>query len=158
MNPFYKNLSLWLVIILMMVVLYNIFNSGQGVEKPINYSEFLTKIEKNEVGKVTVQENNLQVVDTNQVKYKVYAPQDPALIPMLREKGIEIEAKPPSDSPWLNLLASWLPLIILIGVWIFFMRQMQSGGGGKAMSFGKSRARLLSDEKGRVTFDDVAGV
>ena len=142
----------------MMVVLYNIFNSGQGVEKPINYSEFLTKIEKNEVGKVTVQENNLQVVDTNQVKYKVYAPQDPALIPMLREKGIEIEAKPPSDSPWLNLLASWLPLIILIGVWIFFMRQMQSGGGGKAMSFGKSRARLLSDEKGRVTFDDVAGV
>jgi cell division protease FtsH len=158
LNPFYKNLSLWLVIILMMVVLYNIFNSGQGVEKPINYSEFLTKIEKNEVGKVTVQENNLQVVDTNQVKYKVYAPQDPALIPMLREKGIEIEAKPPSDSPWLNLLASWLPLIILIGVWIFFMRQMQSGGGGKAMSFGKSRARLLSDEKGRVTFDDVAGV
>lgn len=158
MNPFYKNLSLWLVIILMMIVLYNIFNTGQGVEKSINYSEFLTKIEKKEVNKVTVQENNLQVVDSNQVKYKVYAPQDPTLIPRLLEKGIEVEAKPPSDSPWLNLLASWLPLIILIGVWIFFMRQMQSGGGGKAMSFGKSRARLLSDEKGRVTFDDVAGV
>jgi len=158
LNPFYKNLSLWLVIILMMIVLYNIFNTGQGVEKSINYSEFLTKIEKKEVNKVTVQENNLQVVDSNQVKYKVYAPQDPTLIPRLLEKGIEVEAKPPSDSPWLNLLASWLPLIILIGVWIFFMRQMQSGGGGKAMSFGKSRARLLSDEKGRVTFDDVAGV
>lgn len=142
----------------MMIVLYNIFNAGQGVEKSINYSEFLTKIEKKEVNKVTVQENNLQVVDTNQVKYKVYTPQDPTLIPRLLEKGIEVEAKPPSDSPWLNLLASWLPLIILIGVWIFFMRQMQSGGGGKAMSFGKSRARLLSDEKGRVTFDDVAGV
>ncbi len=158
LNPFYKNLSLWLVIILMMIVLYNIFNSGQGVEKSINYSEFLTKIEKGEVQKVTMQENNLQVVDTNQVKYKIYAPQDPDLIKTLRAKGIEIDAKPPSDSPWLNLLASWLPLIILIGVWIFFMRQMQAGGSGKAMSFGKSRARLLSDEKGRVTFDDVAGV
>jgi cell division protease FtsH len=158
LNPFYKNLSLWLVIILMMIVLYNIFNSTQGVEKPINYSELLTKIEKSEVIKVTMQENNLQVTDTNQVKYKVYAPQDPDLLRMMREKGIEIDAKPPSDSPWMNLLASWLPLIILIGVWIFFMRQMQNGGSGKAMSFGKSRARLLSDEKARVTFDDVAGV
>ena len=158
LNPFYKNLSLWLVIILMMIVLYNIFNANQGVDKQINYSELLTKIEKNEVTKVTIQENNLQIVDTNQVRYKVYAPQDPELIKTLRGKGIEIDAKPPSESPWLNLIASWLPLIILIGVWIFFMRQMQSGGGGKAMSFGKSRARLLSDEKGRVTFDDVAGV
>lgn len=158
MNPFYKNLSLWLVIILMMIVLYNVFNSGQRIEKPINYTEFLTKVQKDEVIKVTMQDRNLRVMDVNQNVFRVYAPDDPELIKILNTHNIEIEAKPPSESPWFEIIISWLPMIILIGVWIFFMRQMQSGGGGKALSFGKSRARLLSDEKARVTFDDVAGV
>ncbi|MBU1170855.1 MAG: ATP-dependent zinc metalloprotease FtsH [Proteobacteria bacterium] len=158
LNPFYKNLSLWIVIILMMIVLYQIFNPAQGIEKPINYTEFLTKIQKDEVIKVTMQDKNLHVTDTSQNRYRVYAPDDPELIKILNGHGIEIEAKPPSESPWFEIIVSWLPMIILIGVWIFFMRQMQSGGGGKAMSFGKSRARLLSDDKGRVTFEDVAGV
>lgn len=158
MNPFYKNLSLWLVIILMMIVLYNVFNSGQRMEQPINYTEFLTKVQKDEVVKVTMQDRNLRVTDVNQNVFRVYAPDDPELIRVLSSHNIEIEAKPPSESPWFEIIVSWLPMIILIGVWIFFMRQMQSGGGGKAMSFGKSRARLLSDEKARVTFADVAGV
>jgi cell division protease FtsH len=158
LNPFYKNLSLWIVIVLMMIVLYNIFNPAQGLEKQINYTEFLTKIDKNEIIKVTIQSRNLHAVDATQTHYRVYAPDDPELIPTLKRNNIEIEEKPPAESPWFEIIVSWLPMIILIGVWIFFMRQMQSGGGGKAMSFGKSRARLLSDDKVRVTFDDVAGV
>lgn len=142
----------------MMVVLYNIFNPAQGIEKQINYTELMTKIQKDEVIKVTIQDKNLHVTDTNQNHFRAYAPDDPELIKTLNAHNIEIEAKPPSESPWFEIIVSWLPMLILIGVWIFFMRQMQSGGGGKAMSFGKSRARLLSDEKTRVTFDDVAGV
>lgn len=159
MNPFYKNLSLWLVIILMMIMLYNLFNPSQGLEKTINYSHFLALVENNEIKKVTMQGHDLHVIDATNTKYKVYIPNDPDLIKNLRSiKGIEIEAKPPTESPWFEIIVSWLPMIILIGVWVFFMRQMQGGGGGKAMSFGKSRARLLSDEKGKVTFEDVAGI
>jgi cell division protease FtsH len=98
------------------------------------------------------------VTDLNRNTFKIYAPQDPALIQRLKDKGIVINAKPPAESPWyMSVLVSWFPMIVLIGVWIFFMRQMQSGGG-KAMSFGKSRARLLSDQQEKVTFEDVAGI
>ena len=90
--------------------------------------------------------------------YKTYVPNDPDLIRTLRDSGIKIEAKPADDSPWyMTILISWFPMILLIAVWIFFMRQMQAGGG-KAMAFGKSRAKLLSEDSRKVTFDDVAGV
>ncbi len=160
MNPFYKNISLWLVIVLMMIMLYNLFNPAQGLEQSKNYSQFLSMVENGEIVKVTIQGNEIQAVDASSTKYKVYIPNnDPELIKNLRSiKSLEIEVKPPSDSPWFEIIISWLPMIILIGVWIFFMRQMQGGGGGKAMSFGKSRAKLLSDEKGKVTFEDVAGI
>lgn len=158
MNPFYKNLSLWLVIILMMVMLYNIFNQQQYAEENIGYSDFLAMVDNEQVSNVTIQGQDLLINTSNGKRFKVYAPEDPELIRQLRDKGVAIKAKPPAESPWfVSVLVSWLPMIILIGVWIFFMRQMQ-GGGGKAMSFGKSRARLMNDQAAKVTFQDVAGV
>ncbi|MDD2603423.1 MAG: ATP-dependent zinc metalloprotease FtsH [Desulfobacteraceae bacterium] len=158
MNPFYKNLALWLVITLMMIMLYNLFNQPHLSETTLSYSEFLAMVENEQVAEVLIQDQELLVKDTNRTRYKVYAPQDNELIPTLRRKGVAIAAKPPAESPWyMSVLVSWFPMIVLIGVWIFFMRQMQSGGG-KAMSFGKSRARLLGDQSTKVTFADVAGI
>ena len=158
MNPFYKNLALWLVITLMMVMLYNLFNQQQLAQNDISYSEFLAMVEADRVSEVTIQGQELRVTDLNRSQFKIFAPQDPALIQRLKDKGVTIIAKPPTESPWyMSVLVSWFPMIVLIGVWIFFMRQMQSGGG-KAMSFGKSRARLLSDQQEKVTFEDVAGI
>ena len=158
MNPFYKNLSLWLVITLMMIMLYNLFNQQQLSETNISYTEFLSMVDNERVGEVILQGQELFVTDTNRNRFKVFAPQDPDLIKILRGKGVTIQAKPPAESPWyMSVLVSWFPMIVLIGVWIFFMRQMQAGGG-KALSFGKSRARLQSDNKDKVTFEDVAGI
>ncbi len=158
MNPFYKNLALWLVITLMMIMLYNLFNQQQITDKNISYSEFLGLVDTGRIADVVIQGPELFVTDLNHNKFKVYAPRDSDLIKILRKKGVVISAKPPTESPWyMSVLVSWFPMIVLIGVWIFFMRQMQSGGG-KAMSFGKSRARLQSDQMKKVTFEDVAGI
>lgn len=158
MNPFYKNMALWLVITLMMIMLYNLFNQQHLAETDISYSEFLYMVESEQITEVVIQGQELLVTDRDRSKFKVYAPQDANLIDTLRGKGVAIKAKPEAESPWyMSLLISWFPMIILIGVWIFFMRQMQSGGG-KALSFGKSRARLLSDQQAKVTFEDVAGI
>lgn len=158
MNPFYKNLALWLVITLMMVMLYNLFNQQQAGDSNLSYSEFLAMVEGERIPDVVIQGQELVATDISRNRYKVYAPEDPGLIPTLRSKGVSITVKPPVDSPWyMSVLVSWFPMIVLIGVWIFFMRQMQAGGG-KAMSFGKSRARLLSDQLEKVTFSDVAGI
>ncbi len=159
MNPFYKNLSLWLVIILMMVMLYNIFNQNQPGGQTVPYSEFISQVESGNVTRVTIQNKDILVTDSNNASYKVFSPDDPQLIPTLKDKGVIIDAKPPAEAHWLvSIIASWLPMIILIGIWIFFMKQMQGGAGGKAMSFGKSKARLLSEDRQRITFRDVAGV
>jgi len=158
LNPFYKNLALWIVITLMMIMLYNLFNQQQMTETNISYTEFLSMVDNERVSDVVIQGQQLFVTDVNHSRFKIYAPQDSDLIKILREKGVSINAKPESDSPWyMSILISWFPMIVLIGVWIFFMRQMQSGGG-KAMSFGKSRARLQSDQSTKVTFEDVAGI
>jgi cell division protease FtsH len=158
LNPFYKNLALWLVITLMMIMLYNLFNQQRVAENNISYTDFLAMVEGERVDAVVIQGQELFVTDTNRNRFKIYAPQDNDLINILRKKGVAISAKPPAESPWyMSILVSWFPMIILIAVWIFFMRQMQSGGG-KALSFGKSRARLLSDQSAKVTFDDVAGI
>lgn len=158
MNPFYKNLALWIVITLMMVMLYNLFNQQRIPEAKINYTDFLAMVEDERVADVVIQGQELSVTDINRNRFKVFAPQDADLIKILRGKGVSINAKPPSESPWyISILVSWLPMIVLIGIWIFFMRQMQAGGG-KALSFGKSRARLQSDQSKKVTFDDVAGI
>ena len=158
MNPFYKNLALWLVITLMMIMLYQLFNQKHLAETNIKYTEFLGMVDSERVAEVVIQGQELFVLDTNRNRFKVFAPQDADLIKILREKGVSIQAKPPSESPWyMSVLVSWFPMIVLIGVWIFFMRQMQSGGG-KALSFGKSRARLATDNTAKVTFEDVAGI
>ena len=158
MNPFYKNLALWLVITLMMVMLYNLFSKQHLAETSISYTDFLAMVNDERVSDVVIQGQELFVTDTNRNRFKVYAPNDTDLIKTLRDKGVSISAKPPSENPWyMSVLVSWFPMIVLIGVWIFFMRQMQAGGG-KALSFGKSRARLMSDQSEKVTFEDVAGI
>ncbi|MDX2447325.1 MAG: ATP-dependent zinc metalloprotease FtsH [Desulfobacterales bacterium] len=158
MNPFYKNLALWLVITLMMIMLYNLFNQQNQPETNISYTSFLSMVENEQIDEVVIQGQELIVTDTGRNRFKIFAPQDPDMIPFLRSKGVAINAKPPAESPWyMSVLISWFPMILLIGVWIFFMRQMQAGGG-KAMSFGKSRARLQSDQQEKVTFEDVAGI
>ena len=162
MNHFYKNISLWLVIVLMMVMLYNIFNQQQqtGPVIDIGYSQFLAMAEDGRIQSVVIQGQDLFLTDGNGAKYKCFAPEDGELISFLRTNGVTIKAKPPSENSWfMSIIVSWLPMIVLIGVWIFFMRQMQGGaGGGKALSFGKSRARLLDDKGEKVTFDNVEGI
>jgi cell division protease FtsH len=157
LNPFYKNLALWCVITLMMIMLYKMFNAQNLVENSPSYSKFLAMVNDNQVQEVVIQGQELTVTDIDGRRSRVYAPQDIDLIKILRNKNISIKAKPPAESPWYNILISWFPMLVLIGVWIFFMRQMQSGGG-KALSFGKSRARLMSDNQEKVTFADVAGI
>jgi len=158
LNPFYKNLALWLVITMMMIMLYNLFTQQNIAENNISYTEFLEMVDSERVDEVVIQGQELYVTDSNRNRFKVFAPQDTDLIQTLRSKGVGISAKPPTESPWyMSVLVSWFPMIVLIAVWIFFMRQMQSGGG-KALSFGKSRARLMSDQSAKVTFDDVAGI
>ncbi len=158
MNPFYKNLALWLVITLMMVMLYNLFSKQHLAETSISYTDFLAMVDDERISQVVIQGQELFVTDADNNRLKVFAPEDSDLIKILRQKGVVISAKPPSENPWyMSVLVSWFPMIVLIGVWIFFMRQMQAGGG-KALSFGKSRARLMSDQSERVTFEDVAGI
>jgi cell division protease FtsH len=158
LNPFYKNLALWLVITLMMVMLYNLFSQQRMAETSISYTEFLSMVENERVAEVVIQGQELYVTDTNRNRLKIYAPPDNDLINTLRKKGVTISAKPPAENPWyMSVLVSWFPMLVLIGVWIFFMRQMQAGGG-KALSFGKSRARLSTDQSEKVTFEDVAGI
>ncbi|KMY65760.1 cell division protein FtsH [Desulfocarbo indianensis] len=159
MNPFYKNLALWLVISLLMVMLFNFFNRPGGGAEQLSYSEFLGLVEKDQITSVVIQGQDIHGNTSNGTRFRTYAPDDPQLIKTLRAKDIKITAKPGDDSPWyMSVLVSWFPMLLLIGVWIFFMRQMQMGGG-KAMSFGKSRARLMTEPGGRrITFEDVAGV
>jgi len=127
----------------MVVMLFNLFNQHQLSDSSLSYSELLSMVESERIGEVVIQGQELFVTDINNKKFKVFAPQDADLIRILRNKGIAIKAQPPVESPWyMSMLASWLPMIVLIGVWIFFM----------------SRARLMSDTSVKVTFDDVAGI
>ena len=156
MNPFYKNLALWLVISLMMVMLFQIFKQPDRSSASVGYSDFLSMVESGSVSNVTIQGDNISGMSA-QGPFKTYAPKDPEMIGLLRSKGVKISVKPQEDSSWFQVLLSWVPMLLLIGVWIFFMRQMQAGGG-KALSFGKSRARLMTDSQEKVTFEDVAGI
>ncbi|BEQ16265.1 ATP-dependent zinc metalloprotease FtsH [Desulfoferula mesophila] len=159
MNPLYKNLALWLVISLMMVLLFNFFNRPETGSEKLPYSDFLTAVEKGQISSVEIQGQEVRGWASDGKRFRTFAPEDPKLISELRAKDVKITVKPEDDSPWyMSMLVSWFPMLLLIGVWIFFMRQMQTGGG-KAMSFGKSRARLQTEPQGRrITFEDVAGV
>lgn len=158
MNPFYKNLALWLVISLVMILLFNLFNQSKVQHRELSYTEFMTQVEKGLVRQVTIQGQEITGTDVNGLSFQTFAPEDSDMIQTLRNHNVSIKAKPPAESPWyMTVLVSWFPMILLIAVWIFFMRQMQ-GGGGKALSFGKSRAMLFSDYSTKVTFADVAGI
>jgi len=158
LNPLQKNIALWLVISLVFVMVYHLFNQPKTAQTEIIYSDFLSSVDKGQVAEVTIQGENISGKLTSGALFKTYAPKDAGVILLLKDKGVRISAKPADDSPWyMTLLVSWLPMLLLVGVWIFFMRQMQ-GGGGKAMAFGKSRARLVTDKSKKVTFADVAGV
>ena len=137
-------------------MLFQIFKHPDRTSAAIDYSDFLNMVESGSVNQVTIQGENISGM-SSQGPFKTYAPKDPELITMLRGKGVKISAKPADDSSWFQVLLSWVPMLLLIGVWIFFMRQMQAGGG-KAMSFGKSKARLMTDSQEKVTFEDVAGI
>ena len=159
MNQFTRNLMLWGVISLAMVIVFNLFSQPQHSSQPsVTYSEFLRQAAKGEVSEVVIQGNTLTGKTTDGKSFQIYVPDDPGLVDKLIAEKVEVRAEPVEDSPWyMTLLVSWFPMLLLIGVWIFFMRQMQ-GGAGRAMSFGRSRARMLNQEQGKVTFDDVAGV
>ncbi len=159
MNNFYKNLSMWLVIGLAMILLFNLFNKPQTPVFEMSYSEFMAGVESGDITSVIIEGNKISGPSPRGGNtFKTIAPTDAELIPILRKSGVIIQVRENDNTPWyITILISWFPMILLIGVWIFFMKQMQVGGG-KAMSFGKSKARLMDREKSKVTFKDVAGI
>jgi cell division protease FtsH len=158
LNSLYKNLFFWAIIVIVMVLLFNFFNKPRQTFLDKNYSDFISAVEENKVLEVEAKGRNITWRDTEGRQYKTYAPEDPEMIKILREKRVMINAKREEDTPfWQNVLISWFPMILLIGVWIFFMKQVQMGGG-KALSFGKSKAKILTKEQHRVTFENVAGI
>ena len=161
MNANLRNFALWVIIVLLLLALFTLFqNPGQRTSsQDISFSQLLTEVDQNHVRDVVIQGPDIHGTFTNGSSFQTYAPSDPTLIKRLYDAKVSITAKPPGDNvPWfVSLLVSWLPFIALIGVWIFLSRQMQ-GGAGKAMGFGKSRAKMLTEAHGRVTFEDVAGV
>ena len=157
-----KNIAMWAIIVFLTIGLYNMFKNPQSNLKRGNqviFSEFLTAVDNGEVLKVEIQGNNIKGVYSNGKNFTTYAPNDPNLIEKLSEKGVSISAAPIEEKmPSLfGVLLSWFPMLLLIAVWIFFMRQMQGGKGG-AMGFGRSKAKMMNELKGKVTFNDVAGV
>src|SRR5579883_1069882 len=158
MNQFSRTIALWLVLGMMFLLLFNVFSKQRPHEPEIIFSDFTNQVEKGQVAEVTIQGNLIHGRTDSGERFRTYAPQDPDLISLLRRKGVKIAAKPEEGDPWwMVALVQWFPMLLLVGVWIFFMRQMQIGGG-KAMSFGKSRAKLLNENTKKVTFADVAGI
>lgn len=155
MGPIQKNAVLWLSVVLVFVLLFSLFSQPK-MEEPINFTEFLNLLERNEISEVTIQGDNVEGRLINGKQFKTYNPGYPKLIEELREKEVIITGEAERQSAW-PMLISWLPMIVIIGIWIFLMRQMQAGGG-KAMSFGKSKAKLLTEQQHKFTFEDVAGI
>ncbi|MBQ7617673.1 MAG: ATP-dependent metallopeptidase FtsH/Yme1/Tma family protein, partial [Desulfovibrio sp.] len=160
MNQMGRNFLLWLIIVLAMIMVFNMFQQSPSGQNRITYTEFLNRINEGQILAVTINGNNLIGKTSDNHEVQAFAPRDANLVNRLLEKNIEIKADPPDEQSWyVSVLVSWFPMLLLIGVWIFFMRQMQTGSG-KAMSFGRSRARLLNQDSdnNKVTFADVAGV
>ncbi len=159
MNTFYKNLTMWLVILLTMVFMFQFLNSPVKPTQSITYSEFWSHVESGDISKVNIQDREITGVGQDGRPFKTIAPDDTELIPMLRQSKVNISVEKPKEMPWyLSVLISWFPLLLLIGIWVFFMRQMQMGGKGGALSFGKTRAKLQEEGEVKVTFKDVAGI
>jgi len=157
-----KNLAMWGVIVFLTIGLYNMFKHPQSSinkKDTIIFSEFLSEVDNGRVVEVQIQGNNIHGILSNGNRFSTYSPNDPNLIEKLTNKGVSISAAPIDEKmPSLfGILLSWFPMLLLIAVWIFFMRQMQGGKGG-AMGFGRSKAKLMNELKGKVTFNDVAGI
>jgi len=158
----FKNLAMWAIIVFLTMGLYNLFKNPQNTSSQnnnITFSEFLEEVDNGRVVQVNIQGNSIKGVYSNGKNFNTYSPNDPNLIEKLTEKGVSISASPIDEKmpSLLGVLLSWFPMLLLIGVWIFFMRQMQGGKGG-AMGFGRSKAKLMSDIRKKVTFNDVAGI
>src|ERR1700761_8510331 len=161
MSNFGRNLALWVIIALLLVVLFNLFQPSvnHSNSTQIAYSDFITEVNSGRVRDVVIQGRTVSGQLNDGRTFQTYTPEDPTLVKTLTDKSVRVIAKPEDSdvNPLLHYLLSWFPMLLLIGVWVFFMRQMQSGGG-RAMGFGKSRARMLTEKQGRVTFEDVAGI
>jgi cell division protease FtsH len=158
LNGLLKNVAIWLVIALILMTTFNQFGARQSASSQVDYSQFLEEVKNGQVAKVTMEGNVLRGVRGDGARFTTYAPYDPGLMGDLLKAGVVVEAKPPEEpSMLMSIFVSWFPMLLLIGVWIFFMRQMQGGGKGGAFSFGKSKARLLDQDSNTVTFADVAG-
>ncbi len=161
MKNFSKNIMLWIVIGLLLIALFNLFQNSTSTNNnsEISFSDFLIAADNGNIAEVKIVGNNVTGFFDDGRSFSTYSPNYPELVSKLNESGVKIIAEPSERAmhPLLSVLLSWFPMLLLIGVWIFFMRQMQSGGG-KAMGFGKSKAKLLNEAVGKVTFDDVAGI
>ncbi len=159
LNDIAKNLVLWVVIAIVLMSVFNNFGPRQTPAKPLEYSRFIADVKEGKVQKVTIEGRTIRGVMQNNETFTTYSPDDPGLISDLFKHNVQIDARPPEQQGLLmQLFISWFPMLLLIGVWIFFMRQMQGGGRGGALSFGKSRARMVGEDQVKVTFADVAGV
>ncbi|MDR0454658.1 MAG: ATP-dependent zinc metalloprotease FtsH [Deferribacteraceae bacterium] len=155
----FKNVALWIIIAIAMVMLFQLLNNKQPIRTEISYSEFIAQVTSDNVAAVTIKEKKINGETSDGTQFDTYAPDDAKMVDLLREHNVKINAQPADSTPWyMQLLISWLPIIILIGLWIFFMRNMQGGAGNKAFSFGKSRARMMVQDQRKITFKDVAGV
>ena len=157
-----KNLAMWAIIVLLSVGLFNMFQDPKAInsiKNNIPFSNFLFEVDSGRVVEVTIQGNNIKGVLSDGSQFSTYSPNYPNLVEKLSQQKVSIVATPREEKmpSLLGVLLSWFPMLLLIGVWVFFMRQMQGGKGG-AMGFGKSKAKLLTEAQGKVTFNDVAGV
>ena len=158
MNNTFKNIIVWLLIGFIFMAIFNQFADIQNKSVTVDYSSFLQDVKNGSVQKVVIDGRVLTVLNSEGNKYVVYAPSDPWLVSDLLSSGVSVQAQPEKEpSLLMNIFVSWFPMLLLIGVWIFFMKQMQGGGRGGAFSFGKSKAKMLNENQNAVTFVDVAG-
>ena len=155
-----RNVAFWVVLFLLLLALFNLFSTGSGTTsgRTISFSDFIERVEANQISRVTLDGERVLVVGRDGQQYTTIRPEGTDLTQRLLAANVAIEARPQQQSGFLSALSLWLPFLILIGIWIFFMNRMQGGGRGGAMGFGKSRAKLLTEKHGRVTFEDVAGI
>jgi len=158
LNNMFKNLAIWMVIGLVLMTVFNQFNTRQVAQGSMEYSQFLEEVKQGHISKVLIEGRTLKATTTEGKRITSYAPPDLWMVSDLLKNGVKVEAKPEEEQSFLmSIFVSWFPMLLLIGVWVFFMRQMQGGGKGGAFSFGKSRARMTDEAQNTVTFADVAG-
>ena len=158
MNNLFKNIAIWMVIGIVLMTVFNQFNTRQTAQNTIEYSEFMDQVRQERIAKVTIQGRTLEALTTDGKRVISYAPSDIWMVSDMLKYNVKVSAKPEEEPSFLtNILVSWFPMLLLIGVWIFFMRQMQGGGKGGAFSFGKSKARMMDQAANTITFADVAG-